>query len=98
MGYHADEVLQKRFAQVYCILALLPFEAGSYGKDTRGILRVHEFYKLEQVIICKADHEESVKWHEEITRNSEEIVQALKLPYRVVVNCAGDLNRSGQEV
>ena len=93
MGYHADEVLQEKdLPKKY--IAFSPCyrsEAGSYGKDTRGILRVHEFYKLEQVIICKADHEESVKWHEEITRNSEEIVQALKLPYRVVVNCAGDL-------
>ena len=44
-----------------------------------------------QVILCKADPEESVKWHEEITKNSEEILQALKLPYRVVINCAGDL-------
>ncbi|MBI2669989.1 MAG: serine--tRNA ligase [Candidatus Yanofskybacteria bacterium] len=93
MGYHADEILQEKdLPKKY--IAFSPCyrsEAGSYGKDTKGIMRVHEFYKLEQVILCKADHEESVKWHEEITRNSEEIVQALKLPYRVVVNCAGDL-------
>lgn len=93
MGYHADEILnEKDLPKKY--IAFSPCyrsEAGSYGKDTKGIMRVHEFYKLEQVILCKADHEESVRWHEEITRNSEEIVQALKLPYRVVVNCAGDL-------
>lgn len=93
MGCHSDEILnEKDLPKKY--IAFSPCyrsEAGSYGKDTKGIMRVHEFYKLEQVILCKADHEESVKWHEEITRNSEEIVQALKLPYRVVVNCTGDL-------
>lgn len=66
-------------------------EAGSHGKDTRGILRVHEFYKFEQVILCEASHAESVKFHEELTANAEEIMQALGLPYHVVVNCGGDL-------
>ena len=93
MGYHANEVLgEKDLPKKY--IAFSPCfrsEAGSYGKDTKGILRVHEFYKLEQVVLCRNSHEESVKWHEEITKNAEEIVQALKLPYRVVVNCAGDL-------
>lgn len=93
MGYHAGEVLdEKDLPKKY--IAFSPCfrsEAGSYGKDTKGILRVHEFFKLEQVILCQANHEESVKWHEEITKNAEEIVQALKLPYRVVVNSAGDL-------
>ena len=45
-------------------------EAGTYGKDTRGILRVHQFEKVEQYIICQADHEESVRWHEELLANS----------------------------
>ncbi len=93
MGYHADEVLgEKDLPKKY--IAFSPCfrsEAGSYGKDTKGILRVHEFYKLEQVVLCKNSHEESVKWHEEITKNAEEVVQALKLPYHVVVNCTGDL-------
>lgn len=93
MGYHSDEILneedlpKKYIAFSPCFRS----EAGSYGKDTKGILRVHEFFKLEQIILCKNDHDESVKWHEEITKNSEEIVQDLKLPYRVVVNSAGDL-------
>lgn len=93
MGYHSGEILdEKDLPKKYIAFSsCYRSEAGSYGKDTKGILRVHEFYKLEQVILCKANHEESVKWHEEITRNSEEVVQALKLPYRVVVNCAGDL-------
>jgi len=66
-------------------------EAGSYGKDTKGIFRVHEFFKLEQVVLCEASHETSVKFHEELTANAEELLQALKLPYHVVINCGGDL-------
>jgi len=93
MGYHSGEMLKENeLPKKY--IAFSPCyrsEAGSYGKDTKGILRVHEFYKFEQVILCRNDHEESVRWHEEITANAEELVQALKLPYRVVVNCAGDL-------
>lgn len=93
MGYHADEILKEEdLPKKY--IAFSPCyrsEAGSYGKDTKGILRVHEFYKLEQVVLCKNDHEESVKWHEALTQNAEELVRALKLPYRIVLNCAGDL-------
>jgi seryl-tRNA synthetase len=66
-------------------------EAGTYGKDTRGVFRIHQFNKVEQYIICKADHEESVKWHEQLLQNAEEIVQALELPYRVVSVCTGDM-------
>lgn len=66
-------------------------EAGTYGKDTRGVFRVHQFNKVEQFIICRADHEESVRWHEALLKNSEELVQALELPYRVVSVCTGDM-------
>ena len=52
---------------------------------------MHEFYKFEQVVLCEASHEASVKHHEEIQRNTEEITELLKLPYHVVVNCGGDL-------
>ena len=52
---------------------------------------MHQFEKVEQYIICRADHEESVRWHEELLANSEEMVQALELPYRVVNICTGDL-------
>ncbi len=93
MGFHQDEILEeKELPKKY--VAFSPCfrrEAGSYGKDTKGIFRLHEFAKVEQVIFCRADHEESVKWHEEITKNSEEIMQVLQIPYRVVVNCGGDL-------
>ncbi|GAC1356727.1 MAG: serine--tRNA ligase [Ktedonobacteraceae bacterium] len=66
-------------------------EAGTYGKDTRGVFRVHQFNKVEQYIICKADHEESVYWFEQLLRNAEELLQALELPYRVVNVCTGDM-------
>ena len=52
---------------------------------------MHEFMKVEQIVLCKAEHQESVKWHEELTTYSEEIVQALELPYRVIINSTGDL-------
>jgi seryl-tRNA synthetase len=66
-------------------------EAGTYGKDTRGVFRIHQFNKVEQYVIAQADHEESVRWHETLLANSEELVQALELPYRVVNVCTGDM-------
>lgn len=93
MGLHSNEILEEsELPKKYVALSpCFRSEAGSYGKDTKGIYRLHEFIKLEQIILCKNDHKESVSWHEEITKNSEEIVRGLKLPHRVVVNCAGDL-------
>ena len=93
MGYHMNETLEaKQFPIKY--FAFSPCfrrEAGAHGKDTKGIFRVHEFYKFEQVVLCEASHETSVALHEELTKNAEEIVQALGLPYHVVINCGGDL-------
>ena len=66
-------------------------EAGTYGKDTRGVFRIHQFNKVEQYVICKADHEESVRWYHQLLQNSEELVQALELPYRVLNVCTGDM-------
>ena len=93
MGYYMDEILDKKDLPVKMLGFSSAFrrEAGSHGKDTRGILRVHEFYKFEQVVLCEASHTESVKYHEEIQRNTEEITEALGLPYHVVANCGGDL-------
>ncbi|MBI4156013.1 MAG: serine--tRNA ligase [Candidatus Zambryskibacteria bacterium] len=93
MGYYMDEVLDKKNLPIKMLGFSDAFrrEAGAHGKDTKGILRVHEFYKFEQVVLCEASHAESVKFHEEIQRNTEEITEALGLPYRVVINCAGDL-------
>jgi len=66
-------------------------EAGTYGKDTRGIYRVHQFQKVEQVVIDVADEAKSLAHHQAILRNSEEVLQAFELPYRVVNVCGGDL-------
>jgi len=94
-GYHSGEVLNKEeLPKKY--LGFSPCfrrEAGSYGKDTKGLIRVQEFYKIEQVILCEASHQESVKWHEWINRNTEEFIESLGIPYRTVVNCGGDLGQ-----
>jgi seryl-tRNA synthetase len=66
-------------------------EAGTYGKDTRGIFRVHQFQKVEQVVIDVADEAKSLAHHRSILQNSEEVLAALELPYRVVNVCGGDL-------
>jgi seryl-tRNA synthetase len=93
MGLYMDEVLEKKDLpqKMLSFSAAYRREAGAHGKDTKGILRVHEFYKFEQVVLCEASHTESVKFHEEIQRNSEELTEALGLPYHVVANCGGDL-------
>jgi seryl-tRNA synthetase len=93
MGYYSNEILDKKdLAKKF--LAFSPCyrrEAGSHGKDTRGLIRVHEFYKVEQVILCEASHEESVKYHEWLNRNTEEFIESLGIPYHTVMNCGGDL-------
>lgn len=68
-------------------------EAGAAGKDTYGLYRIHQFDKVEQVVVCRNDVEESNKYHAEILANSEGVLKALGLPYRVVVVCTGDLGR-----
>jgi seryl-tRNA synthetase len=95
MGYYADEVLAESEFPIKW-LSFSPCyrrEAGSHGKDTKGLIRVHEFYKLEQVLLCTASHEESVKWHEWLNRNTEEFIESLGIPYHTVLNCAGDLGQ-----
>jgi len=90
---YMDEILDeadlpKKFvAQSLCFRR----EAGAAGKDTYGLYRIHQFEKVEQVIVCKADVEEANNWHEQILANSEELLQRLELPYRVVEICTGDM-------
>lgn len=93
MAFYMDEVLDKKYFPIKMLSFSPAFrrEAGSHGKDTKGIMRVHEFYKFEQVVLCEASHTVSVELHEEITKNAEELMQSLGIPYRVVVNCGGDL-------
>ena len=66
-------------------------EAGAAGKDTRGLVRVHQFMKTEQFVICKNDVKESDKWHRTLLKISEEVLQDLELPYQVLDICTGDM-------
>jgi len=93
MGYHSNEIIAKEeLPKRY--LAFSPCyrrEAGAHSKDTKGLIRVQEFYKLEQLILCEGRHEESVKYHEEINRNFEEFLESLGIPYRRLEICTGEL-------
>jgi len=93
MSYFANKIFseQELPKKVFAFSPAFRREAGSHSKDVKGLFRVHEFMKFEQVILCEANHETSVKHHEELRENAEEILRALKLPYHVVVNCGGDL-------
>lgn len=92
-AYHSDEILlEKDLPKKF--VALSPCyrkEHGAYGKDTKGILRVHEFWKIEQVILAPADIDMSRALHEELQANTEEILQDLELPYEVLLMCTGDM-------
>jgi seryl-tRNA synthetase len=88
---HRDEVLAEEALPIRYVAYTPCFrsEAGSYGKDTRGLIRQHQFNKVELVKFCKP--EESYRELEDLTRNAETILQRLELPYRVVALCTGDL-------
>jgi seryl-tRNA synthetase len=93
MAYFMDQVFEEKDLPIK-IVAFSPCfrrEAGSHGKDAKGLMRVHEFYKVEQVVLCQASHEESVKHHEKMLGYAEELMKEFEIPYRVVVNCGGDL-------
>ena len=92
-AYFADEVLNEKDLPKKFVAFSPCFrrEAGSYGKDTKGIYRVHQFNKIEQVIISTNDMNNSFTLHEELLANAEEILQDLELPYRVLLMCTGDM-------
>ena len=95
MSYYSDEILDIKDLPKK-IVAWSPCfrrEAGSHSKDTKGLYRVHEFMKVEQVVLCEANHEQSVQYHEEVNANIETMAQKLGIPYRVVLNCGGDLGQ-----
>ncbi|MDP3973482.1 MAG: serine--tRNA ligase [Candidatus Daviesbacteria bacterium] len=95
MALHSDETinaadLPKRY------IALSPCfrtEIGSYGKDTKGLYRVHEFYKVEQVVLCEADEKEALGYFENLLDNAEGILQELSLPYQVVCLSSEDMGK-----
>lgn len=92
-AFHSGEILdEKDLPKKY--VAFSPCfrkEAGAHGKDTKGLYRVHEFWKIEQVIIAKDNLDEAKMLHEELQKNAEEILQELGLAYRVLLMCTGDM-------
>jgi len=94
-AYRMGEILQEDELPIKSVALSSCFrrEAGAAGKDTYGLYRIHQFDKVEQVVVCRNSVEESNKYHAEILANSEGVMQALGLPYRVVIVCTGDLGR-----
>ncbi|EKE15700.1 MAG: hypothetical protein ACD_11C00110G0008 [uncultured bacterium] len=94
LAYYSDEILKEQqlpvkvcgYSQCY------RSEIGSYGKDTKGLYRVHEFMKVEQVVLMEANEEASIKMHDEMFAISKEIHQELGLPYRALQICSGDMS------
>jgi seryl-tRNA synthetase len=94
-AYYMGEILSEKQLPVKMVAMSSCFrrEAGAAGKDTYGLYRIHQFDKVEQVIISENDEEKSKQYHQEILANSEGVLQAMELPYRVVNVCSGDLGR-----
>ena len=91
---YADEILDSKDLPIYntSLTACFRREAGSYGKDTKGLIRNHQFNKVELVKICSA--ETSIEEHEKLTHDAEMVLQALNLPYRVMALSSGDIGFS----
>jgi seryl-tRNA synthetase len=94
LAYYSDEVLKEEQLPIKLVgySQCYRSEIGSYGKDTKGFYRVHEFQKVEQVVLMKADVEESIKMHDAMLEISKEIHAELGLPYRVLKICSGDMS------
>lgn len=94
-AHRSDEILKEEELPLKSVGLSSCFrrEAGAAGKDTYGLYRIHQFDKVEQVVVCRNSVEESNRFHEEILSNAEAVLQALDLPYRIVVVCTGDLGR-----
>lgn len=93
VSYYAGETLREKDLPIK-LAGFSPCyrrEIGSYGKDTKGFYRVHEFWKIEQVVLCKADLTESIDWHEKMLSYTEELLQDFGIPYRVLLMCTGDM-------
>ncbi len=95
VAYHMDEILnEKELPKHYCgYSSCYRREAGSYGRDTRGFYRLHQFNKVEQVIVCKNDPEVSKQEHQILLNNSEELMQGLGLPHRVALACGAEIGQ-----
>jgi seryl-tRNA synthetase len=92
-AYHMNQTLdESQLPRRYvAVSTCFRREAGTYGKDTAGLYRVHQFDKCEQVVICRNDVDESRQWHQRMLGYAEELLQRLHLPYRVIQCCTGDI-------
>ncbi len=93
MGLHADEILDKADLPLKYVTVSTCFrrEAGAAGRDTAGLYRIHQFDKVEQVVICEADEQASREWHQKMIGIVEDLLRSLGLPYRLLQCCTGDL-------
>ena len=100
MGLHADEIVSaEQLPLKYCTVSTcFRREAGAAGKDTAGLYRIHQFDKVEQVVVCKADEAESRAWHRQMLETVEMILQSLGLPYRLLQCCTGDLGVKNEDM
>lgn len=94
VAYYADEIIDAdRPIKLAAASTCFRSEVGSAGRDVHGLYRVHQFAKVEQVILCKADPVLSEALLQQITANAEELLQCLELPYRVMAVCTGDMSQ-----
>lgn len=94
LAYHSGEILEEQSLPLkFCGFSpCYRSEIGSYGKDTKGLYRVHEFMKVEQVCLCEANVEKAEKLHKEMLEISKELHRDMGLPYRVLEICTGDMS------
>ena len=90
---HSGEIIEgKQLPILYAgISPCFRREAGSAGKDVRGLLRVHQFFKVEQYVICEADEEQSAAWHAKLLALAEQLLTAMEIPYQVIETSTGDM-------
>ena len=100
MVLHADEILPLESLPLkYCTVSTcFRREAGAAGKDTAGLYRIHQFDKVEQVVVCRADEAESRAWHAQMIETVEMILQSLGLAYRLLQCCTGDLGVKNEDM
>ena len=93
LAYYMDQTLSEDELpiKVCALTQCYRSEVGDYGKDTRGLFRVHEFTKVEQVVICRNDLKESEEWFATMQKISEEGMQELGIPYRIVATSTGEM-------
>ncbi len=100
MGMHAGEILDEASLPMKLCTVSTCFrrEAGAAGRDTAGLYRIHQFDKVEQVVICKADEAESRRWHQEMIGIVAALLESLELPHRLLQCCAGDLGAKNADM